>query len=157
MSEQQSNNPAPRRGSFMDKIRDTFKPHHSEGSSATPTTSKHQYGWADTKHDNAFAAEANIVGAHAIPPMTFHADRHHGSRSDSQDNHVRPQGSNAAAAAGAAAGAQVQAQALSQGQSPSSAQPGNAGSARAPFEEFGDRYSGTDLHSAGSEKVLPTK
>jgi len=144
MSEQQSNNNVPsHKSSFMDKIKETFTGHHHQDHKASADSSTHhQYGGAENQHDCAYASEAGIVGAHAIPPMTFHADpnHHHGDRNTASQGPV---------ANGPAAGAQAQAQ--------SHAQTTQNRSEATPFEEFGDRYSGHDLHSAGAEPNLPTK
>ncbi|GJJ69025.1 hypothetical protein EMPS_01371 [Entomortierella parvispora] len=150
MSEQQSNNNVPpRRGSFMDKIRDTFsglRHHHQSPKAGSTPDARHQYGGADNQHDNAYAAEASIVGAHAIPPMTFHADPNHGHGGHSGNS----QGS-------AANGAATEAQSQAQPQSQSQAHASHKNSEATPFEEFGDRYCGHDLHSAGADAVLPMK
>ncbi|KAF9290876.1 hypothetical protein BGZ68_005790 [Mortierella alpina] len=133
---------------FVEKIVDKIK-HHGHGHSqdqnqhqhqepATTAASqkmRHTYGGPDNQHDNAYVAEASLVGAHAIPPMTFHADTHH--RSD----HVTPGAPNT----------QTQPQAVAQAQQTSA----HGHSPNEPFQEFGDRVAGHDLHSAENERQRP--
>ncbi|KAG0337421.1 hypothetical protein BG004_007658 [Podila humilis] len=54
--------------------------HSSHGSTKSPKSPKspnneshHVFGGPENSHDNAYISEAMVVGAHAIPPMTFHA------------------------------------------------------------------------------------
>ncbi|CAO3571914.1 unnamed protein product [Mortierella alpina] len=89
MTEQTSNTgTAPvHKPNFVEKIVDKIKHHgHGHGQDqnqhqqpATANDSQkmcHTYGGPDNEHDNAYVAEASIVGAHAIPPMTFHTEAH---------------------------------------------------------------------------------
>ncbi|KAG0222024.1 hypothetical protein BGX31_009403 [Mortierella sp. GBA43] len=63
--------------SFVEKIVEKITGKHHDHS-GEHTAKHHQYGGAENEHDNAYVAEAGIVGAHAIPPMTTHAcPKHH--------------------------------------------------------------------------------
>ncbi|KAF9967790.1 hypothetical protein BGZ70_008180 [Mortierella alpina] len=146
MTEQTSNTGAApaHKPNFVEKIVDKIKHHghghgqnqHQHQQPATTTNAsqkmRHTYGGPDNEHDNAYVAEASMVGAHAIPPMTFHTEAH---RSD----HVSTGAPQAAAQA-----QQTSAPTGAHGHSPNE-----------PFHEFGDRVAGHDLHSAENERQRP--
>ncbi|KAF9180110.1 hypothetical protein BGZ51_006396 [Haplosporangium sp. Z 767] len=80
MSEQSSdyNHPA-HKANFVEKIKDKFRhhPHGQDQKAHTTAAGQEQYhtmGGPANAHDNAYTGEANIVGAHAIPPTTFQVD-----------------------------------------------------------------------------------
>ncbi|KAF9931926.1 hypothetical protein BGZ75_001149 [Mortierella antarctica] len=149
MTEQTSNTGAApvHKPNFVEKIVDKLKHHghgHGQDQHQQPATTNasqkvpHTYGGPDNEHDNAYVAEASVVGAHAIPPMTFHADTH---RSD----HVSSGASNA----------QTQPPAVAQAQQTSASTGAHGHSPNEPFREFGDRVAGHDLHSAENERQRP--
>ncbi|KAI1296275.1 hypothetical protein EDD11_007432 [Mortierella claussenii] len=122
---------------FVEKIVDkiTGKHHHSDHGTGSVDrqqhSQQHQYGGRDNEHDNAYAAEATLVGAHAIPPMTTHADPNH--RNEQLHDQAR---------------AQRQAQTIA----PPPQQPQ---STVEPFQEYGDRMAGLDYRSANTERQHP--
>ncbi|KAG0366989.1 hypothetical protein BGZ54_004583 [Gamsiella multidivaricata] len=70
-----------RRPSFAEKIKEkisgTLHHHHHHDQDqrrAGAEQMQHQYGGPSSAHDNAYVGEANVVGAHAIPPMTSHVN-----------------------------------------------------------------------------------
>ncbi|KAF9573612.1 hypothetical protein EC968_008247 [Mortierella alpina] len=130
--------------SFVEKIVDKIKHHghghehghgqdhqHQQPAAATNGGQKvrHTYDGPNNEHDNAYVAEASLAGAHAIPPMTFHADTH-------RPGHVSSGASNA----------QTQSQAAAQPQQTSASE---------PFHEFGDQVAGRDVHSTQNERQRP--
>ncbi|KAF9901363.1 hypothetical protein BX616_002282 [Lobosporangium transversale] len=110
------------------------KEHHGDG---TPKhhqqqhNTHHQYGSPVNRHDNAYVGEAEIVGAHAIPPMTTHADPTYRNEQQRQKAHVQ---------------AQKQTQALS---NPSAQQPATT-NVVLPFQ--GDPTVGHNYHAAENER-----
>ncbi|KAF9951835.1 hypothetical protein BGZ72_006721 [Mortierella alpina] len=153
MTEQTSNTGAApvHKPNFVEKIMDKIKHHghghsqdHSQDQQPATTTHasqkmRHVYDGPDNEHDNAYVAEASIVGAHAIPPMTFHADTHR--RSD----HV----------SSGAPNTHTQPQAVAQAQQASESTGAHGQSRNEPFQELGDRVAGHDLQSAENERQRP--
>ncbi|KAG0198475.1 hypothetical protein BGX28_008069 [Mortierella sp. GBA30] len=152
MTEQTSNagnsgNPPTHKPNFVEKIIDKIKhrghdDHLKHTSIDDSQKKRHSFGGPENAHDNAYVAEASVVGAHAIPPMTFHADPN--PRHDHAPSNAQPQAQAATQAQQTAKKEQAHASTTAHGQSPSE-----------PFHDFGDRMVGHDLHSAENEHQLP--
>ncbi|KAF9161461.1 hypothetical protein DFQ26_004510 [Actinomortierella ambigua] len=63
-------------------------PNHSQHAKQQTQPPPHQYGGAETQHDLAYESEANLAGAHAIPPFSL---SHLWPGKKAQSGKVRPE------------------------------------------------------------------